>query len=71
MAREACDRGFEQCIRLERLQLDDEIRSDAARLLDQARRIHRAARQAYLIILQRYSDFVTQGTVHNEWHVKQ
>lgn len=65
-ARSAFDRASDQCIRLELLQLDDEIGSEAARLLEQAKRVHRAAHQTYLITLQRYNDFATQGALYRE-----
>ena len=69
-ARAAFDRASDQRIRLELLQLDDEIGSEAARLLERAKTVHRAAHQAYLIALQRYNDFATQGALYRERHAK-
>jgi hypothetical protein len=59
-----------QRIRLERLRLDGEIGNEVAQLLEDAKKVHRTARQVYLIALQRYTDFATQSALYKDWHDK-
>lgn len=70
-ARDILDHACAQCIALKRLQLDDEIADEAAPILVHARTVRHTARETYLLILRRYTDFITHSIRHSQRYDEQ